>query len=110
MADNYSAPVETSGAFYPQDFSLKTLNILTASGQKFEMRKLLVELSYFEDIYAFATSGYATFQDQQGLIESLRLTGNEYIQMSFGKIKDGANSTEQTFRIYKVGNLSLIHI
>lgn len=107
MADSLNPDiVETSGVTYSQDYSLKTLNILTAGGQKFEMRKLMVELSYYEDIYAFASSGYVTLLDNQGFIESLRLSGNEYLQMSFGKIKDGANSTEQTFRIYKVANRS----
>lgn len=105
MSDYLNAdPVETSGATYSQDFSLQTLNILTAGGQRFEMRKLMVELSYYEDIYSFANSGYVTLLDNQGFIESLRLTGNEYIEINFGKIKDGVNSTDQIFRIYKVAN------
>ncbi len=104
VQENNYGPTEAAGASNTQDYSLKSLNILTSAGQKFEMRKLMVELSYFEDIYAFANSGYVTLQDQQGFIESLRLTGNEYIEMDFGKIKDGVNSTNQIFRIYKVGN------
>ena len=85
--------VESPGAYYPQDFSLKTLNFLTASGQKIELRQLLVELSYYEDIYSFAASGYITILDSQGFIELLQLTGNEFIQiddfqgLEFGLIK-----------------------
>ena len=100
----YSGPVESPGAYFTQDYSLKTLNILTASGQRFEMRKLMIELSYYEDIYTFSTSGYVTIRDSQGFIESLRLTGNEYIEVNFGKIRDGANSNDEVYRIYKVGN------
>ena len=93
--------VESPGAYYPPDFSLKTLNFLTASGQKIELRQLLVELSYYEDIYSFAASGYITINDAQGFIELLQLTGNEFIQIDFGKVKNGRNDNEQLFRVYK---------
>jgi hypothetical protein len=95
--------VEGGGAYYPQDYSLKTLNILTSSGQRFEMRKLMVELSYYEDLYSFAISGYVTLKDAQGFIESLQLTGNEFIEINFGKVDGASNSDDQIFRIYKVG-------
>lgn len=103
MADNINL-AEGGGAYYTQDFSLSTLNILTSSGQKFEMRKLLVELSYYEDLYSFVASGYITLKDSQGFLESLHLTGNEFIEINFSKIKDGINSNNQLFRLYKVGN------
>jgi len=93
--------VESPGAYYPQDFSLKTLNFLTASGKKIELRQLLVELSYYEDIYSFSASGYITIIDSQGFIELLQLTGNEFIQIDFGKVKNGRNDNEQLFRVYK---------
>lgn len=96
--------VESSGAYYPQDFSLKTLNLLTAGGQRFELKKLLVEMSYYEDIYSFVTSGYITLLDAQGFIERLQLTGNEFIEIDFGKVKTGSNDTNQMFRVYKLGN------
>jgi hypothetical protein len=102
MADNLNF-AEGGGAYYTQDFTLKTLNILTAAGQRFEMKKLLVELSYYEDLYSFVISGYIILKDAQGFIESLQLTGNEFIEVSFGKVKDAPNSTDQIFRIYKVG-------
>lgn len=96
--------VENPGAYYPQDYSLKTLNFLTGSGQRFEMKKLLLELSYYEDIYSFAVSGYVTIIDAQGFIELLELTGNEFIEINFGKIKDGGNNNDQLFRVYKIGD------
>jgi hypothetical protein len=68
------------------------------------MRKLLVELSYYEDLYSFVVSGYITLKDSQGFLESLHLTGNEFIEINFSKIKDGINSNDQLFRLYKVGN------
>jgi hypothetical protein len=104
MADPNFNTVESPGVVYPQDFSLKTLNFLTASGQRIELKKLMVELSYYEDIYNFVTSGYITILDAQGFIELMRITGNEYIEVNFGKVKDGKNSNDQIFRIYKSSN------
>ena len=101
MADNQDLLIESPGAYYPQDFSLKTLNFLTASGQRIEIKKLLVELSYYEDIYSFVASGYITLVDAQGFIELMRLTGNEFIEVNFGKVKGGKNENDQVFRVYK---------
>jgi hypothetical protein len=102
MDDNFNI-VESGGAYYPQDFSLKTLNLLIGSSQRFEMKKLMVEMSYYEDIYSFAVSGYITLVDSQGFIEKLQLTGNEFIEINFGKVKNAPNSDDQVFRVYKVG-------
>ena len=98
--NDISAP---AGIFYPQDFSLQKLEFITASGQKFQMKKLMVEMSYYEDIYSFCVSGSITLRDAQGFIELFQLTGSEYININFGKIKGAANDDEQTFHVYKVG-------
>lgn len=96
--------VESPGAYYPQDYSLKTLNFLTANGNRIELKRLMLELSYYEDIYSFSVSGYITIVDAQGFIEMLQLTGNEYIEINFGKVKGAKNETDQTYRVYKIGN------
>ena len=104
MADTNLNTIESPGIFYPQDFSLTTLNFLTGSGQKIELKKLMVELCYYEDIYNFVTSGYITLIDAQGFIELMRITGNEYIEVNFGKVKNGKNNNNQVFRVYKSSN------
>ena len=104
MADTNLNTIESPGIFYPQDFSLTTLNFLTASGQKIELKKLMIELCYYEDIYNFVTSGYITLIDAQGFIELMRITGNEYIEVNFGKVKNGKNNNNQVFRVYKSSN------
>jgi len=96
--------IENPGAYYPQDYSLESLNFLTGSGQRFEMKKLLLELSYYEDIYSFAVSGYVTIVDAQGFIELLDLTGNEFIEINFGKTKNSPNENDQIYRVYKIGD------
>lgn len=105
MENNQQNPViESPGAYYPQDYSIQTLNLLTASGQRFELKRLLVELSYFEDIYSFVTSGYITLVDSQGFLELFQLSGNEFIEINFGKVRTGGNPTDQLFRVYKTSD------
>jgi hypothetical protein len=104
IEQTYSTPTENPGVFYTQDFSIDKLNFLTSSGQTFDLRKLLVELCYYEDIYSFSVSGYLTVQDGQGFIQLLQLTGNQFLELDFGKIKGAPNNIKQTFRVYKVEN------
>jgi hypothetical protein len=100
---NTASPVETKGILGPQDYAIKTLNLLFANGQKMELKKLVFSLDYYEDIYSFVTSGSITLNDAQGFPELLQLTGNEFIEINFGKYKDSVNSTDQIFRVYKMG-------
>lgn len=101
---NIYTDVENPGAYYPQDYSLESINFLTGSGQRFEMKKLLLELSYYEDIYSFSVSGYLTITDAQGYIELLDLTGNEFVEIIFAKSKNAPNTNKQVYRVYKIGD------
>lgn len=103
MATATSVPAQTKGVIQPQDYAIKTLNFLTASGQRTEIKKLMISLDYYEDIYSFVTSGSITILDGQGFPELLQLTGNEFIEINFGKYKDAATTTDQIFRVYKMG-------
>jgi len=98
------SPVETPGVIYPQDYYIKTMNFLTSSGQRIDLTKIMVEFSYFEDIYNFSISGYIRVEDAQGFIELLQLTGNEYIEINFGKVKNAVNINDQKYRVYKIGD------
>jgi hypothetical protein len=101
MADNNI--VEHKGLYLPQDYSLNSLNLLPANGQKIELRKLMIEMSYYEDIYSFVVSGYITIMDGQGFQELLPLTGNEFIEINLSKTSDQVNGINRTFRVYKMG-------
>ena len=94
------------GLIYPQDFSLDAIDIITDGQQVYKLKNLLVELSFFEDIYAFACSGYVILKDAVGLIETLKLHGTEFINIAYGKTRseDPAAKIIRTFRIYKIGN------
>lgn len=103
ISNIFDATPAPAGVFYPQDFSLQKLDFINSSGQRFEMQKLMVEMSYYEDIYSFCVSGSVTLRDSQGFIELFQLSGNEYMEINFGKIKDAPNTDDQIFHVYKIG-------
>jgi len=102
---------QDNAAFSPQDASIDDITIVTVNGN-YNVRKLVVELSYFEDLYSFVISGYVILRDGRGLIEKLQLSGKEHIDLAFGKTKNGSNAVKKRFRLYSiperkpVGNLS----
>ena len=95
--------VEKNGISYPQDFYIKKLQFTTSSGS-IDFEKLLIQFSYYEDIFSFVTSGHLTVVDAQGFIEILQLDGNEFLEIEYAKNKNGPTNSG-TFRVYK----SLIH-
>jgi hypothetical protein len=103
ITNNFDVAPSPAGVFYPQDFSLQKLDFINSSGQRFSMQKLLVEMSYYEDIYSFCVSGSITLRDAQGFIELFQLSGNEYMEINFGKVKDATNTDDQIFHVYKIG-------
>ena len=97
-------------AYYPQSASVDKIKIFASTGAV-DVSKLLIELSFFEDIYSFAVSGYITLRDGVGLIEKLQLSGKEDIEIGFGKTKNDAESivslpgtktNSRQYRIYSV--------
>ena len=105
MADQTASPVtESPGAFYSQDFNIQKMTLLTDAGQTFDLKNMMYEFCYFEDIYSFAVSGYIMIKDAIGIIENFRLNGNEFIEISFSKAKNADDYNTQTYRVYKAGN------
>jgi len=106
MENSINSPVESSGLYYPQDFSLEAVDIVTDSSKTYKLKHLVVEVSFFEDIYAFACSGYVILRDAVGLIETLKLDGTEFINITYGKTKrqNDSGKIKRTFRLYKIGN------
>lgn len=106
MENISNATVESNGLYYPQDFNLESVDIVTDSSNSYKLKHLVVELSFFEDIYSFSCSGYVILRDAVGLIEKLKLDGTEFINIVYGKTKRQNDSGKiiRTFRLYKIGN------
>ncbi len=94
-----------SGLAFAQDFSLEKLNLITGNNVQIDIKQLMYEFSYYEDLYGFVTSGFVTISDALGLIQKLQLSGNEIIEVQFDKsLGSGGNSgVKKKFRVYKIG-------
>jgi len=100
--DQFLNNAEKSGISYPQDFYISKLQFITPSGP-IDFERLLIEFSYYEDIFSFVSSGHLSVVDGQGFIESLQLSGNEFLEIEYSKSKNGP-SNKNTFRVYKIGD------
>jgi len=89
------------GINYPSDYALITLELQSSTGPM-DLKNILVELSYHEDLFNNTTSGYLMVTDSMGYIELLNLTGNEYLKMKFGKTVNDAHPVDKLFRVFKV--------
>ena len=91
----------TQGVVFPKDYNLVSLNMLGGNQSTLDLRPLLIELSYYEDIFSNFVSGELLVQDSLGVIEKYNLHGNEYIRMVFSK-DGGKNKIDKLFRVYKI--------
>lgn len=95
---------DTQGIFYPQNYYLEHITLISPSGNKIDLRKILRELSIHEDIFSFSVSGYIKLEDALGVIDAYNLTGNEYIQIVYGKTPDDPDMHNKTYKVYKLGD------
>lgn len=91
------------GIIYPQDYTLKSLVILSPTMGSLDVKASMVELTYFEDLFSNICTGRVVLTEAGGYATKMQLTGNEYIRMTFTKGSDSKNSDiDKIFRIYKM--------
>lgn len=95
-----------SGIIYPKDYALINLILLSANGSM-DLKNLMVELSYHEDLFGNTTSGYLLITDANGYIEALNLTGNEYLRMTFGKTENDPHPIDKLYRVFAISRRKL---
>ena len=66
------------------EYSLEDITIVTPV-QNVSLKAMMIEISYYEDIFNCSTSGHVLVKDSISLIESLGLCGNEFIKLVFRK-------------------------
>lgn len=93
--------VETEGFITADDYSLDEAYIIT-SQHTTNIKMLMVELSYYEDIFKGVASGSILINDTISLIDRLGMSGFDYLKLKFSKSAGGEYSTEKYFRIYRV--------
>lgn len=94
------------GINYPKDYALINLILLTSTSAM-DMKNMMVELSYHEDLFNNTTSGYLLITDSMGYIESLHLNGNEYLRMTFGKTSDDKHPVDKLYRVFAINRRKL---
>ena len=93
-----------------KDFNLRTINLLSAGmGGTIDLKPMMVELSYYEDIFSPTISGKLLISDTLGIIEQAHLHGNEYIRISFAKDSDDSSDLyiDKIFRIFSISDSSI---
>jgi len=92
------------GVRYSKDYNLIAINLLGGNFPVVDLKPMMIELSYFEDIFNNAVSGNMLVEDAQGMIEKLQMHGNEYIRFAFGKDNNPNLRIDKIFRVYKISN------
>ena len=95
----FSDESQTSGFKTPTDYTIVAANIFSGTMSPVDFKDMIVELSYFEDMFGCVASGNCVIHDAQNIMSSMQFNGNEYIRLSFGKTDD--NCIDKMFRIYK---------
>ena len=93
----------SDGLFHSQDVDLKSCKIVTSAGKPLELKDIVVELNYFEDIFNNGISGSLVINDSMSYIQIYQIQGNEALILAIDK-PGLDNPIEKTFRIYNVSN------
>jgi hypothetical protein len=90
--------------YYSENAYLETCRLTIASGTQHDLKEMVIEMSYHEDIFSFSTSGYITLRDGVGLIQAFQLSGKETLELRFDKSQNEYDDTPiQKFIVYKIG-------
>jgi hypothetical protein len=99
------------GYAYSHDFKIIALNLLSAGASvPINIKPMMSQFTYHEDIFAHTTSGTLLITDAQGIIEKMGLHGNEYLRVKIAKDKDSPDSSDddividKLFRLYKISH------
>lgn len=103
LAPKPNPTVQTDGLITADDYSLDEAYIITAK-DKTNIKMMMVELSYYEDIFKGITSGNILINDSISLIDRLGMSGFDYLKLKFKKTTKSSKEsvTEKYFRIYRV--------
>lgn len=88
------------------EYSLEDITIVTPV-QNVSLKAMMIEISYYEDIFNCSTSGHVLVKDSISLIESLGLCGNEFIKLVFRKSNKSNVQFFRYFRVYRVSERTL---
>ena len=91
--------------FNPQNFSIEKLNLVTSSGANIDIRSMVVEFNYFEDIFGNSTSGSVILSNSLNLDVNYTWNGSEYLILSLSKGEYNIFGTEHLNKIFRIYNM-----
>lgn len=94
--------LSSAGLVMADEFFLETAELITPVNIV-NIKSLIVELSYYEDILKGSVTGHVLMSDSISLIERLQLSGGDFLNLSFSKSSGNTiSSIKKYFRIYRV--------
>lgn len=95
-------PIST-GLITANDYYLEDVTIVTPVNNV-NIKAMVVEISYYEDIFRGTVSGHVLISDSISMIDRLGLSGADFLKLSFKKSKQSPDSAmiDKYFRIYRV--------
>lgn len=90
----------------PTDYDLQDIILITSTGA-ITLKPQLVELNFFEDIFAGTISAQVVVSDAVGLIRGLSLNGTEYVTIKLDKPESPGVDIQRTFRLFSITARSL---
>lgn len=85
-----------------QEFTLEYVRIVSALAQPIDLKEILMEFNYYEDLFKNTVTGNIVINDSNNLISRLFLNGNEYLLVKFNK-PTYDSPIERSFRIFSIG-------
>lgn len=98
-----TSPSNETGVISSGDYSLKTLTIVTSDGQVIDIKRIMLELNLFEDVFSPVMTGDVILGDAMDLISTFKMHGNEFLLVEVDKPSLN-KPIKKIFRIYKISN------
>lgn len=87
----------------PDSYFLETLELITPKNVV-NIKSMMIEISYYEDIFRGSVTGEVLISDAISMIDRLGLSGGEYLNLVFRKTQKQSKEegVSKKFRIYRV--------
>ena len=93
-----------------QSVSIDEVTVYPTNGEPLLIKELVIELSYFEDLYGDTVSGYVTLRDTQAIVQRWQLLNLCKIKINFGRTSGAKENTSGTFVIYAIDKKTTGHL
>lgn len=96
-----SIPNPLDGMYFPGDFVLEDVTLISASEQELSIADILLELNVYEDLFSPVISGNVIVFDANNLISRFPIVGQEHVRIKF-RTAGKRENINVTLRVYKI--------